>query len=257
MIRGSVDAVTKKQVSGWIYSDAQKEPLLVEAVINNQVVGTAVADISRPDLQKAGFGDGSCGFEIRFEHEIDPIYLPFVQVRIAATDLELRRWSASGFHEFFRTLYERYPHAGRSASVFGGLWTDRIDASALLKGRADIGAVSAIEANCIARFINDGAVVIARDLKSASSSLRGKTSDLPSKVADALFDEDILRVIRGILDDNPVAIRAESVDADQADFVQMSGLEDLPSPAECLGLIFPNREKPVALEVVRGSHRFP
>lgn len=258
MIRGSVDAITKKQVSGWIYSDSKVDPVLVEAVINDQVVGTAVADLPRPDLAKVAFGEGKCGFEIRFEHEIDPMYLPFIQVRMAGTDLELRRWAAAGFQEFFRALYQRYPHAGRAASVFGGLWTDRIDAAALLKGRADIGVLAQAEANCIARFIHDGAVPIARDLpKATPNGGRAKATDLPAAVAEVLFDETVLRTVRGILDDNPVAIRADMVEADQPGYAQMSALEDLPSPAECLGLVFPAREKPVAVEVVRGGHRYP
>lgn len=257
MIRGSVDAVTKKHVSGWIYADGKADPVSVEAVINNQVVGSAVADMLRPDLAKAGFGEGKCGFEIRFKHDIDPVYLPFIQIRMAGTDLELRRWAAAGFQEYFRALYQRYPHSGRSASVFGGLWTDRTDASAVLKGRADIGLMAPADANCIARFIHDGAVVIARDSSRTSQNGARAKVDLPAAVGEVLFDEAILRVLRGILDDNPVAIRADAIDTDQIESLQISALEDLPSPAECLGLVYPNRDKATAVEVVRGSHRFP
>ena len=259
MIRGSVDAITGKQVSGWIYSDARAEPVLVEAVINDQVVGTAVADMARPDLAQAGFGEGNCGFEIRFENEINSVYLPFIQVRMAGTDLELRRWAAAGFQDFFRAFYQRYPHAGRSASVLGGLWTDRSDASALLKGRADIGVLAAGEANCVARFINEGAVVIAGGAIKGSPSVagRGRPDDLPAVVAEILFDATVLRILRGILDDNPVAIRADVVAAEPSGHLQMTAVEDLPSPAECLGLIFPSRDKTVAVDVVRGGHRFP
>jgi hypothetical protein len=218
MIRGSVDMITTKLVSGWIYSDGQKEPLAVEAVINDQVVGRAVANLPRPDLAAAGFGSGKCGFEIRFANEIDALFLPFVQVMLASTDLELRRWAGAGFRDFFRALYQRYPRAGRSASVLGGLWTDRTDSAALLKGRTDIGMLGRQEANNIARFIHDGVVTLDMDTESDEES---PNDDLTATVAKTLFNADVLRLLRGVLDDHPVAVRADMVDSDQEEFAQL------------------------------------
>jgi len=257
MIRGSVDVITTKLASGWIYSDGQREPLSVEVVINDQVVGTAVANLPRPDLVAAGFGSGKCGFEIRFKNEIDSLYLPFVQVRLAATDLELRRWAGAGFRDYFVALYQRYPRAGRSASVYGGLWTDRTDAAALLKGRTDIGIVALILANRLARFIQDGALVVEREERGASP-FAGKSTDskLIGTVAVTVFDQNMLEVLRAIFDDNPVTVRADVVDSDDPEFFQMSAIEKLPSPAECLGIIFPSDDRPISVEVVRGGHRF-
>jgi len=258
MIRGSVDIVTNKRATGWIYSDGQQEPLSVEAVINNEVVGKAVANLLRPDLAAAGLGDGKCGFEIRFNNEVDSLYLPFVQVMLGGTDLELRRWAGAGFRDYFRALYQRYPRAGRSASVYGGLWTDRTDAAALLKGRTDIGVVAPNEANCVARFIQDGVVVLIRHMNSAAPPVgKPMNEDRTSAVADTVFDEGVLKIMRVVLDDNPVAVRADVLDSDEDDFLQMSTIEELPSPAECLGLIFPATEKAIAVDVVRGGHRFP
>jgi len=258
MIRGSVDTITNKRVTGWIYSDGQKEPLSVEAVINNEVVGKAVANLLRPDLAAARLGDGKCGFEIRFNNEVNSLYLPFVQVVLGGTDLELRRWAGAGFRDYFRALYQRYPRAGRSASVYGGLWTDRTDASALLKGRTDIGVVAPTEANCVARFIQDGVVVLIRHMKGTAPRVgKPMNGELTSTVADTVFDEDVLKLMRAVFDDNPVAVRADVVDSDEDEFVQMSTIEELPSPAECLGVIFPATEKPIAVEIVRGGHRFP
>ena len=256
MIRGSVDVVNKKRATGWVYSDDKRIPLAVEAVINGQVVGKATADVLRPDLAQAGIGDGKCGFEIRFSDEIDSLYLPFVQVMLEGTDLELRRWAGAGFRDYFRALYQRYPRSGRSASVFGGLWTDRTDASAVLKGRSDIGLLGASDANCLARFINDGAVPMPLNAGKLNGS-PSKSSKLPEVVSKVLFDETILRTLRHILDDNPVAVRADRLDADEVGFAQMSALEDLPSPAESLGLIFPVSDKAATVDMVRGGHRLP
>jgi hypothetical protein len=257
MIRGSVDALTTKSASGWIYTDTQKEPLAVEAVINHQVVGSAIAGLSRPDLAAAGFGSGNCGFDLQFGNQIDPLYLPFVRILMAGTDLELSRWVGAGFGDYFRALHERYPRAGRAASVYGGLWTDRTDAAALLKGRTDVGIVTPRDANSVARFIQDGSLVVMRrdEKKLASSTVTA--SDIPTAVAEAIFDEDLLRVLRAIFDDHPVAIRADVLDSDEPEFSQTSALEDLPSPAECMSLVFPFGSQSTTVGVVRGAHRFP
>jgi hypothetical protein len=47
------------------------------------------------------------------------------------------------------------------------------------------------------------------------------------------------------------------VESDEDEFIQMSAIEELPSPAECLGIIFPADEQPISVDIVRGGHRFP
>jgi hypothetical protein len=258
MIRGSVDIITIKLVTGWLYSDEHQEPLSVDAVINGEVVGRAVAKLPRPDLAAAGLGNGKCGFEVRFANEIDALYLPFVQIMVATTDLELRRYAAAGFRDYFRALYQRYPRAGRSASVFGGLWIDRTDAAAMLKGRTDIGLIAPSDANAVARLIQDGIIVVDCDVERALQTVaKPLNNDLAASVGRTLFDDNVLKVMRAVLDDHPVAVRADVVDSDDGEFMQMSAAEDLPSPAECLGLVFPDGEHAISVDVVRGGHRFP
>lgn len=257
MIRGSVDVITENLASGWIYSDERKGPLSVEALINDQVVGRSVADLLRPDLAAAGLGDGKCGFEVQFQNALDPLFLPYVQVMLAGTDLELRRRIGAGFRDYFRALHQKFPRAGRAASVLGGLWTDRTDAAAILKGRADIGLVASRDANCIARYIQDGAVMVPRREEKKLLPVKSADRDVPTSVAETLFDEDLLRLIRIVFDDHPVAMRADILEVDEPDFGQMSSLEELPSPAECMGLIFPASEQATSVDVVRGGHRFP
>ncbi len=53
------------------------------------MIGESVAEGYCPDLEQVGFGDGRCGFEIRFNQPIDPTYLPFVTVKPADIDLQL------------------------------------------------------------------------------------------------------------------------------------------------------------------------
>jgi hypothetical protein len=257
MIRGSVDTMSNKLATGWIHSDADPNPLSVEALVDNHVVGRAVANVLRPDLKAAGFGNGRCGFEIRFDREVDRIYLPFVQVRLSGTDLEIRRGASAGFREYFGALYQRYPRAGRSASVFGGLWTDRTDATALLKGRLDVGTVAMREANHLARFIQDGVVLLTSGSGGERLNGRAVSRSLVDTVAQNLFGDEILSVIRAIFEDHPVAVHADVLEADEPDFGQFSALEELPSPAECLGIVFPMSAEAIAVDVVREGHRLP
>lgn len=258
MIRGSVDVVSTKHAAGWLYTNSQKDPLGVEAVLDHQVIGKAVANLPRPDLASAGLGDGKCGFELPFSKEIDPLYLPFVQIQLAGTDLYLRRWVGAGFADYFTALYERYPRAGRSGSVYGGLWTDRTDAAAMLKGRVDIGSIRQRDASDMARFIQDGVLLLTRgDEKVAPESGTASTNETVKLVADAMFVEDSLRTMRTIFDDHPVAITADVLDADEKEFSQTSVTEDAPSPAECLGLVIPVGASSCIVEVIRVGHRLP
>ena len=52
------------------------------------------------------------------------------------------------------------------------------------------------------------------------------------RVAAILTQERVLRLLRLILEDHPVACRAEALDSASLSFCQPSTIEDLPSPAE-------------------------
>ena len=60
--RGSVDSVGSREIIGWAYSADHPHGLVVQAVINNEVIGDALANLARPDLVGVGLGDGNCGF---------------------------------------------------------------------------------------------------------------------------------------------------------------------------------------------------
>jgi hypothetical protein len=281
MIYGSVDDVNTKRVVGWVHYSLAKEALKVQATLNNQVIGDAVANLFRPDLAEAKFGSGHCGFEIRFKNAIDAAYLPFVETRLAGGTLVLPRTSTAGFSDYFSGLYKRYPNVGRYASILGGLWTDRSDGIALLKARTDIGRVTLSDSGVLSRFINEGLVVIdlaaaqefttaqtllpkaagsppakRNNLESESSNNTAAPADIAKIIARVFFHEHTLRLLCVILDDNPIAVKASICKEDEKACSQASGWADLPSPTECLELIAPLGEE-VSVEVSRGSHRFP
>ncbi len=64
-IRGLVDNATPDRLYGWAWNaKAPAERLAIEARLAGTVVHTTTADLARPDLAKAGVGDGCHAFEL-------------------------------------------------------------------------------------------------------------------------------------------------------------------------------------------------
>jgi hypothetical protein len=63
---GFIDSIGGNRISGWAWNRQDPgERLEVEVRLDNEPVATARADRARPDLEKAGIGDGAYGFEVR------------------------------------------------------------------------------------------------------------------------------------------------------------------------------------------------
>lgn len=262
---------------GWAYCSGSREKLTVQALLNNAIVGESIADIHRPDLAAVGMGDGSCGYHITFYQAVDPLYLPFVVVKLEGGDVDMPRSTLSGYSDFFAALYKKHPVTGRHRSVFGGLWTDRIDAVAMLKDRTEIGMVPAGIAPLIAGFLQTGLTTIEtgspqgvtsggtvkspvatkRGGSMTGASPRGKTPDLAEAVCNALQSKPVLDVLQAILESAPLALNTAIVEGMEENYRQISAMEVLRSPAECLALIVPLDDKAVELDVIRDSHLFP
>ena len=253
LIRGSVDVVETTEVRGWAYSPNRRDPVRVQAVLNHEILGEALANIHRPDLAAAGLGDGKSGYAIKLFRPIDPIYLPFLTVKVDDGDAELPRAPALGFRDFFAALFRKHPAAGRSRSLFGGLWTDRSDAAAVLRGKVAIGQVPDGVAASVGHLIHDGASLL--DLAAAPAEADWRPA-IGTAVGDLLDDAAVLPMLRTVLDDNPLALRAVWLAGSGTGFAQPSTGNPAPSPAECLALVVPFGA-PVTLEVVRGSHCLP
>jgi hypothetical protein len=253
MIRGSVDGVTGTEVRGWAFVAGRREPVLVQAILNHEILGEAKANIHRPDLAAAGLGDGKSGYVISLFRPIDPLYLPFIAVKIDGGDAELPRAPLLGFAEYFSSLYASHPTAGRSRSVFGGLWTDRTDAAALLRGKIEIGQIVPATVASVAQLIHDGVAIFdLREVPEQAAWLH----KLAEKAGDLVEDTSLLPVLRAVLEDNPLVVKVDWVGDGDMDFSQPSVRNPSPSPAECVEVIVPLGE-PVALDVVRDSHRLP
>ena len=253
MIRGSFDVVTPTEALGWAFTPGQTEPVLVQAVLNQEILGEAFADRHRPDLSAAGFGNGKAGFSIKFFRPIDPIYLPFIAIKINGGDAELPRAPVMGFKDFFTSLHLAKPHAGRHRSLTGGLWTDRTDAAALLQGKLRIGAISPEVAPTIEKLVHYGVTVAEIE----HAPLSGWQQEQQSTATNALLNTPAVRdLLSLVFEDVPVVAATHWFTASELDFSQPSIRNPSPSPGECLELVIAFDEG-VSLDVVRNSHAMP
>ena len=256
-IKGSLDQLTTKGAQGWIYSKAEDGPVVVEAVLHHRVVGEALADIYRHDLAAVGFGDGRCGFTIDFDMPIEQAYLPLVTVRPTGGDVELPRFSTSGFTDFLSGLYTALPLTGRQKSVFGGLWTDRTDALAMLAGRKTLGRFSDEAARVLEHLIVHGHAVIDLPYGEAPNIEGVDVSDLEHTLGGVFFRHLVQDVLTAAFDDVPVLISGQVLHDSQRAFRQPSTGQGLSSPVESVALLASNGHSPSSIELIRGSHNFP
>ncbi|GAN77042.1 hypothetical protein [Acidisphaera rubrifaciens] len=258
-IRGSVDTVAFDRATGWI-ADVHGRPLAVEAILDNQIIGQAVASLPRLDLAGAGLASTDCGYEVAFYRHIDPCYLPFVSVRLAGSDLALPRTSLTGFIDVMAPLYARFPAAARYRTLLGGLWTDRSDSRAALDGRVAIGILRAELVPLLDSFIATGRLVLPGEGAGSSSGAGGWSDagggrrDLALLLARWL-DEATLRLLAAVLEDQAVVILEGAAMAEPG--FRQAGEGDLPSPTECLTLLMVGSGTSAVLETVGGAHMMP
>ena len=269
VVRGSLDVVSTLGAMGWAFTADTRKKLTVQAMLNHAIVGEAIADIHRADLAAVGMGDGNCGFKIDFYQEIDPLYLPFIVVKISGGDVELPRASLSGYSDYFAALYQKFPVTARHRSVFGGLWTDRIDALPMMRDRIDIGILDPAQIPALSSFIQSGFAVVdagpvrvsatkpeASAKRNASMPGRVKTPDLTEAVGGLLRSGPVLDLLKAILEGLPIAVSSHVAEGTDEGFRQPSAMERLRSPAECVSVVVSLDDKPFVLDIVRDSHLF-
>ena len=282
-IRGSVDSISAEGASGWAFETGtgRSRTLVIQALLDGRVIGETVAEQHRHDLAEAGLGDGRCGFTMAFyDAPIGRQLLPFISVRPRGGDVELPRTSLTGVGEYFGAIHARYPATGRQRSVFGGLWTDRTDASRLLAGRITVGATQPSMREPLQRIIGDGYAVLREvanpeAFDSAGGSLEPSLLNRPLELSfgpeserllratpDIAFQPAAVALMQAMMDDSPVAHRvmlAHGEDASSS-FTQASAAERLPSPAESVLVVAchgQSRSGHIIADIVTGSHELP
>ena len=85
-----IDAINAECVRGWAFRvHTPNEPVLVEILVDNKVVGEAVSEIYRKDLEISGIGSGSHGFQFDFPKGLFVGRPQHVLVRDKLTGLQL------------------------------------------------------------------------------------------------------------------------------------------------------------------------
>jgi hypothetical protein len=272
VMKGSVDQISSEGSVGWLYAAAHGQKPLVQAFLRHRLIGQAVADLYRPDLEQVGLGDGRHGFDIRFNEPIDHGHLPFITLQPEGFDLTIPAHSGTGFLDIVRHIQADYPTTGRNRSVLGGLWTDRLDAAAVLAGRVAVGTVPAETQTALADLVAHGHVVLhgamaARPLSDRELDLIDIVHAAPreagrlapdlrnalSSLASFVFNAPVTALLRAVFDDHPVAYRLDVLRTAQPGFSQACAIEALPSPAEC-ALLYVAGKPGARLELVRDSH---
>jgi hypothetical protein len=252
-IRGSVDIVNTTEIRGWAFANGRRAPVLVTAMLNHEILGEAMANIHRSDLESAGLGDGKSGYVIRLFRPIDPLYFPFLVVKVDGGDAELPRAPMLGFGEFFSSLYLSHPAVGRSRSLLGGLWTDRTDAASLLRGKTAIGQIAPAISGALSHLIQHGFAIV--DLAQVPPAAAWNDA-LGDRAGDVLDDSMMLAIGRVVLEDSPLIVNVALIRDSDAGLAQPSASSPSPSPAECIEVIVPLADG-VTIDVARDSHRLP
>lgn len=81
---GHVDRITRRLVSGWAFERIDgggSRPVEVSVLLGDRILAKDVADMPRPDVQKAHEVDPLCGFRLTFD-EVKPDQLPELKVMI-------------------------------------------------------------------------------------------------------------------------------------------------------------------------------
>jgi hypothetical protein len=256
-IRGSVDAVTTKIATGWVHDQGRRDDILVQAVLSHEVIGDAVATDHRPDLAAVGMGKGNCGYTIKFYREIDPLYLPFISIKVDGGDIELPRAGQLGFGDFLAAFHRAHPAAGRPRTALGGLWTDRTDAAAILKSKMDIGQVTPETGSLVGQLVTQGIVIVEQEAAAPGGDMARNGTLSADRIATLVEDPLTLAVLRATFDDHPLVLAAETILGRDTPLTQPSAESGSPSPAECLVVVAPAAGAPIAVEIVRDSHQLP
>ncbi len=269
MYEGSIDRLTTTHASGWIYGREAGRAAHVVAVLHGRIIGEARAALYRPDIEKAGLGDGFCGFDLPFSEPVRDGELHFVTVQPRGSNLSIPRTSDDTYRDLVGALTRRYPGAGRSRTVLGGLWTDRTDALQILAGRLGTGACPAGAMPDLRRLIADGFVALrlpegAGLQRSALDALldRGErdgdaSRDAAAQVARVVVTEGLAALLKAAFDDVPVAYAFQLVPEGEGRFAQAAAFEAFTSPAESVAVYVPMAGTPGRLDHVLDSHEFP
>jgi hypothetical protein len=87
---GRIDVRTSHAIEGWAFDMAHPDrPVLLEVMESGRPIGQVLANIARPDLAQAGFGEGNCAFVHHFAAPLAADRLPDLWLRRASDKTRL------------------------------------------------------------------------------------------------------------------------------------------------------------------------
>lgn len=91
-LRGVLDHVSHGRITGWAWdSDQPDSPVSVVLSANDQVLGRVLANRYRPDLEKAGIGNGKHGFELWLPTPLSVLQRHAISARIEGPGTHIKR----------------------------------------------------------------------------------------------------------------------------------------------------------------------
>jgi hypothetical protein len=89
-LKGKIEVFNRRYLSGWIaeFGDRQIKPRL-ELLLDGEVILSTPANELREDVQRVGFGDGLCEYQMMLPEALTAHEMARVKLRIAESDLYL------------------------------------------------------------------------------------------------------------------------------------------------------------------------
>ncbi len=150
-IIGHVDRCDNQYIEGWLFCPEQPDAeFALQIFAGTDVIGEVRADIHRPDLEAAGYGNGRCAFSWVVPEFLPPNAIQNIRLRLIGSDVYMVPPAT------FAPAEQKDAFSSR----FGGLWIDRANWIDTLAEKHRRGQIDDDMAGQLFRFVRDGFLVI-------------------------------------------------------------------------------------------------
>lgn len=150
-IIGHIDRCNNQYIEGWLFCPEMPEArFALQIYAGTQVLGEVTADIYRPDLEQAGYGDGKIAFSWVVPEVLPATAIQNIRLRLIGSDVYMVP----------RETIAQTEQKDTFSSRFGGLWIDRANWIDILADKHRRGQIDDDTAGQIFRFVRDGFLVI-------------------------------------------------------------------------------------------------
>jgi hypothetical protein len=164
---GCVDRIENGWVLGWAWHiNLPDAPIEVDVYLDGHQVASAEAKLYRPDLERAGKGNGRHAFEVALPERFHDRETHLVLTCFSGTERSLKGspqtvcFGSESAGSQPQPIDIQQLAGPRFHSRFGGLWTDLTNAHEMIEGKAALGQITAEEAGQLQRWVEDGFVIL-------------------------------------------------------------------------------------------------